>query len=97
MPRRVNNTPAPAQTGWFSRSTKPARQGVYGTNASGKAPCFQHWDGDVWGKFSGSPEGAALKAGNPSSIQGVQWYGLAADPTELAAEPGPGYIDQAGK
>lgn len=67
-------------TPWYPRDSKPARPGIYQTDASQslRYPCFQHWDGEIWGGWASSPEAAnhnGCKA-YKSGVQFPRWRGL---------------------
>ena len=66
-------------TEWFGPQVKPTIPGVYATDASPFA-VYQHWDGRTWGKYAGSPEGAANSKRDPSRYQRIKWRGLAEKP-----------------
>lgn len=68
----------PKLTPWFPGHIKPARKGVYATDASFST--FQYWDGAWWGLYMPTPATAFKERHTASRMQNVQWCGLAEPP-----------------
>lgn len=63
-------------TPWFPPHIKPVRVGVYETDAMDDAPCYQHWNGYIWGPCYGNIEGASRWAESRLWIQSARWRGI---------------------
>jgi len=66
-------------TPWFPGDVKPARKGVYETDAeiSDREPCYQFWDGSRWGACGFSPRYCKQPGDWVSRHQSPKWRGRA--------------------
>jgi len=76
---------APKMTPWFDPDQKPFHVGIYQTQnikqwLDQPIQGYQNWNGEFWGIFNSSTEGAALDAGRKSRYQRNYWRGLAENP-----------------